>query len=205
MQPLITSAVIVLILLKEFSVLWWLAADYSLHHATEDEKERTAICRFALNKNPITATLYLYAFIMYTAAFTRAYVLNAHACVYSTSHDWSIPLPRNSLVTGGWLAKRKRVCRDGQTAVRGLEMEVRPGNKARNRNVNYIKMNRRSDWSKLSCVGAGRSQQQMRNPIFQVRSRQTAISPLKKTFLRTDLLPNQIKTFRTRDTDGDEI
>jgi len=78
---------------------------------------------------------------MYTAAFTRAYVLNAYARVYSTSHDWSIPLPRNSLVTEGWLArKRKRVYRDGQTARRGLEMEVRPGNKARNRNVNYIKM-----------------------------------------------------------------
>jgi len=101
MQPLITSAVIVLILLKEFSVLWRPAADYSLHHATKDEKEGTAICCFALNKTRSPQHGYLYAFIMYTAAFTRAYVLNAHARVYSTSHDWSIPLPRNSLVTGG--------------------------------------------------------------------------------------------------------
>lgn len=84
MHPLITSAVIVLILLKEFSVLWRRAraADYSLYHVAQDEREGTAIYRFVLNENEISSQHgYLYVFII--QQHVHVLCVNVHARAYT--------------------------------------------------------------------------------------------------------------------------
>lgn len=81
---------------------------------------------------------------MYTAAYTCAFVLthtHVHTVPVTTDRCLCRACYRGGLRgkgtggTPGWTNGRGR----------GLEIEVRPGNKARNRNVNYIKMNRGID------------------------------------------------------------
>lgn len=106
-----------------------------------------------------------------------------------------MPLPRNSLVTGAACAEAERgytgMDKPGGGRVGDWRMEVRPGNKARNRNVNYVKMNRRSGCSKLSCAGAPDDRNSKCRIQFSKLDHaivtEIAISPLKKTLLPTDL------------------